>query len=206
MADAIVSRLPAQESVKSFRVFVKRSDQKFSTPSPQLARELGARVWTARGWRVDLDHADLVISVEIIPGAAFCYMGRQLGPGGLPVGTGGRLVGLLSGGIDSPVAAWRMMRRGCQLTLVHFHSAPFLSNVSQQKARRLAQVLTRYQLRTKLYLVPSGAAGKHARVPATYRVVFAHDAAHRATHSGDAGRALVTGGRHGKVASQTLDI
>ncbi len=93
MADAIVSRLPPQESVKSFRVFVKRSDQKFSTPSPQLARELGSRVWTARGWKVDLDHADLVISVEIIPGAAFCYMGRQLGPGGLPVGTGGRLVG-----------------------------------------------------------------------------------------------------------------
>ena len=104
-------------------------------------------MWHARGWKVDLDHAELVIRVEIVPGAAFCYMGRESGVGGLPTGTGGRLVGLLSGGIDSPVAAWRMMKRGCNVTLVHFHSAPFLSNTSQEKARRLAEVLTRYQLR-----------------------------------------------------------
>ena len=210
MADAIVSRLPPQESVKSFRVFVKRSDQKFSTPSPQLARELGSRVWTARGWKVDLDDADLVISVEIIPGAAFCYMGRQLGPGGLPVGTGGRLVGLLSGGIDSPVAAWRMMRRGCQLTLVHFHSAPFLSNVSQEKARRLAQVLTRYQLRTKLYLVPFGELQRQITlsVPGELRVVVYRRMmlriAQRIARDVRA-RALVTGDVIGQVASQTLD-
>ena len=210
MADAIVSRLPPQESVKSFRVFVKRSDQKFATPSPQLARELGSRVWTARRWKVDLDHADLVISVEIIPGAAFCYMGRQLGAGGLPVGTGGRLVALLSGGIDSPVAAWRMMRRGCHLTMVHFHSSPFLSNVSQEKVRRLTEVLTRYQLYTRLYLVPFGELQRQITlsVPGDLRVIVYRRMmlriAQRIARDVRA-RALVTGDVIGQVASQTLD-
>ena len=74
-ARAIVSMLPPKESVKSFRVFVRRSDQKFAIPSPDLARDLGSRVWTARGWKVDLDHADLVIRVEILPGASHpCYL------------------------------------------------------------------------------------------------------------------------------------
>lgn len=210
MAGAIVSRLPPKESVKSFRVFVRRSDQKFLVPSPDLARDLGSRVWTARGWKVDLDHADLVISVEIIPGAAFCYMERQFGPGGLPVGTGGRLVALLSGGIDSPVAAWRMMRRGCHLTLVHFHSAPFLSNASQDKARRLAEVLTRFQLRTKLYLVPFGELQRQITlsVPGDLRVVVYRRMmlriAQRIARDVRA-RALVTGDVIGQVASQTLD-
>jgi len=210
MADAIVTRLPPKESVRSFRVFVRRSDPKFPIPSPELARDLGSRVWTARGWKVDLDDADLVISVEIIPGAAFCYMERRLGPGGLPVGTGGRLVALLSGGIDSPVAAWRMMRRGCQLTLVHFHSVPFLSTASQEKARRLAEVLTRFQLRTKLYLVPFGELQRQITlsVPGDLRVVVYRRMmlriAQRIARQVRA-RALVTGDVIGQVASQTLD-
>src|SRR5687768_9737782 len=93
MAAAIAAQLPPREAASSFRVHVRRADSKFPIPSPELARELGSRVWTARGWKVDLDHADLVIRVEIIPGAAFCYVGRDQGIGGLPMGTGGRLVG-----------------------------------------------------------------------------------------------------------------
>lgn len=210
MAEAIVSRLPPQESVKSFRVLVRRADQKFATPSPQLARDLGSRVWTARGWKVDLDHAELVIRVEIIPGTAFCFMDRRLGPGGLPMGTGGRLVALLSGGIDSPVAAWRMMRRGCNVTFVHFHSAPFLSNLSQEKVRRLAAVLTRYQLRSRLYLVPFGELQRQVTlsVPGDLRVVVYRRMmlriAQRVARDVRA-RALVTGDVIGQVASQTLD-
>jgi thiamine biosynthesis protein ThiI len=210
MAAAIVARLPPQESARSFRVFVRRADQKFAIPSPQLARDLGSRVWHARGWKVDLDHADLVISVEIVPGAAFCYIGRHPGAGGLPTGTGGRLVALLSGGIDSPVAAWRMMRRGCYLTLVHFHSAPFLSNVSQEKVRRLAAVLTRHQLRTRLYLVPFGELQRQITmsVRGDLRVVIYRRMmlriAQRIAFDVRA-RALVTGDVIGQVASQTLD-
>ena len=210
MANAIVAQLPPQESVNSFRVLVRRADQKFATPSPDLARDLGSRVWHARGWKVDLDHAELVIRVEILPGAAFCYMGRQPGIGGLPTGTGGRLVALLSGGIDSPVAAWRLMKRGCQVTLVHFHSAPFLSNVSQEKARRLAEVLTRYQLRSRLYLVPFGELQRQITlsVQGDLRVIIYRRLmlriAQRIAHHVHA-RALVTGDVIGQVASQTLD-
>lgn len=210
MAAAVLSRLPPKEAVNSFRVLVRRADQKFDVPSPVLARELGSRVWAARGWKVDLDHADLVIRVEIIPGAAYCHVGRQHGPGGLPSGTGGRLVALLSGGIDSPVAAWRMMRRGCHLTMVHFHSAPFLSNVSQEKVRRLTEVLTRYQLRTRLYLVPFGELQRQITlsVPGDLRVIVYRRMmlriAQRIARDVRA-RALVTGDVIGQVASQTLD-
>ena len=202
--------LPPREGIGSFRVRVRRADQDFPTPSPDLARDLGSRVWHARGWQVDLDHADLVITVEIIPGAAFCYLGRQPGPGGLPTGTAGRVVALLSGGIDSPVAAWRMMRRGCQVTLVHFHSVPFLSNMSQEKARRLAQVLTTYQLRTRLYLIAFGDLQRQITlsVPGDLRVVVYRRMMLRiadriARHV--RARALVTGDVIGQVASQTLD-
>src|SRR4030095_5587718 len=210
MAASIVARLPPKESAKSFRVLVRRADAKFPTPSPDLARDLGSRVWHARGWTVDLEHADLVIRVEILPGAAFCYMGRDAGAGGLPTNTGGRLVALLSGGIDSPVAAWRMMKRGCHCTMVHLHSAPFLSNVSQEKARRLAEVLTRYQLRSKLYLVPFGELQRQITLSVQgdlrviiYRRLMLRIAQRIASHV--RARALVTGDVIGQVASQTLD-
>jgi thiamine biosynthesis protein ThiI len=210
MTDAIVSQLPPKESVGSFRVHVRRADPKFTTPSPELARDLGSRVWQARGWKVDLDHAELVVSVEIAPGAAYCYIGREAGPGGLPTGTAGRVVALLSGGIDSPVAAWRMMKRGCHVTLVHFHSTPFLSNASQAKARQLAEVLTRYQLRSRLYLVPFGEAQRQVTlsVPGDLRVIVYRRLmlriAQRIARDVRA-RALVTGDVIGQVASQTLD-
>jgi tRNA uracil 4-sulfurtransferase len=210
IAGAILSRLPPREAFRTFRVYVRRADQHFPIPSPDLARELGSRVWHARGWKVDLDHAELVIRVEIIPGAAYCYIGREAGPGGLPTGTAGRVVALLSGGIDSPVAAWRMMKRGCHVTLVHFHSAPFLSTTSQEKARRLAEILTRYQMRTRLYLVPFGELQRQVTlsVPGDLRVIVYRRMmlriAQRIARTVRA-RALVTGDVIGQVASQTLD-
>jgi thiamine biosynthesis protein ThiI len=128
----------------------------------------------------------------------------------LPTGTSGRVVVLLSGGIDSPVAAWRMMRRGCYATLVHFHSYPFVSRTSQDKVRELAQVLTRYQMRSRLYLVPFGELQRQITlsVPGPLRVVvyrrlmlrIAERIARRVR-----AQALATGEVVGQVASQTLD-
>jgi thiamine biosynthesis protein ThiI len=210
MAAAIVAHLPPKEAHRSFRVHVRRADQAFPIPSPELARELGSRVWHARGWKVDLDHADLVITVEIAPGATYCYLGRQPGAGGLPTGTAGRVVALLSGGIDSPVAAWRMMKRGLHVTFVHFHSAPFVSTASQEKARRLVEVLTKYQLQSRLYLVPFGELQRQVTlsVPGDLRVVVYRRLmlriAQRLARDVRA-RALVTGDVIGQVASQTLD-
>ena len=140
-------------------------------PSPELARDLGWRVWTARGWKVDLDHADLVVSVEIFLATAYCYVGREQGVGGLPMGTGGRLVALLSGGID-PVAAWRMMRRGCNVTFVHL-PARHSCRTRRRKgppARRGADAVP---AEIKLYLVPFGELQRQITlsVPGDLRVI-----------------------------------
>ena len=209
MAATMMSALPAGD-VRSFSVKVRRSDKTFPVPSPVLGGQLGARVIAERGWKVDLDDAELQIRIEIVPGQAFCYVGKEPGAGGLPVGTGGRVVALLSGGIDSPVAAWRMMRRGCDAVFVHFHSVPFLSNTSQQKARQLAEVLTRYQLRSRLYLVPFGELQRQLTmtVPGDLRVIVYRRMMLRiAERIGRKVRAkaLVTGEVVGQVASQTLD-
>jgi tRNA uracil 4-sulfurtransferase len=160
-------------SPDSFRVKVRRADKRFPVRSPEVERALGARIAEARGWRVDLSDPALTVGVEIVPGEAFYYFGRQPGAGGLPSRTGGRLVALLSGGIDSPVAAWRMMRRGCVVTFVHFHSYPFLSRASQDKARQLVEHLCRFQLRARLMLVPFGEIQRQVTlsVPSGLRVI-----------------------------------
>ena len=194
----------------TFRVSAKRADKRFPLTSPQIEREVGGRIKQARGWRVDLSHPELTIHVETLATEAFYSFGKERGAGGLPVGSSGRVVCLLSGGIDSPVAAWRMMRRGCRVLLVHFHSYPILSRASQEKARELARLLTRYQLRSRLFLVPFGEIQQRVvlTVPPPLRVVvyrrlmvrIAEEIA-RQQHA----RALVTGEVVGQVASQTLE-
>jgi tRNA uracil 4-sulfurtransferase len=126
------------------------------------------------------------------------------------MGTSGRVAVLLSGGIDSPVAAWRIMKRGCRATLIHFHSYPFLSRTSQDKARELATLLTRHQLRSRLYLVPFGELQREITlsVPGPLRVVVYRRMmlriAERLARASKA-LALVTGEVVGQVASQTLE-
>lgn len=209
IADGILRDLP-EGPVPSFRIAVRRADKRFAMPSPEVERVLGRRVQEARGWKVDLARPALVIWVEIVPGQAFYHYGKLRGPGGLPVGTSGRVALLLSGGIDSPVAAWRMMRRGCRATFVHFHSYPFLSRTSQDKARELVQLLTRYQMRSRLYLVPFGELQRQITLSVAgplrvvvYRRMMLRIAERIARRVG--AQALVTGEVVGQVASQTLD-
>jgi thiamine biosynthesis protein ThiI len=209
LVDAVVQHLPAGP-VESFRVRVRRADKRFPVASPENERIVGRRVQDARGWRVDLSHPALVIGIEIVPDGAYYYYGKLPGPGGMPVGTAGRVVVLLSGGIDSPVAAWRMMKRGCQATLVHFHSYPFVSRTSQDKVLELARLLTSYQLHSRLYFVPFGELQRQITltVPGPMRVVVYRRMMFRiaeriARHV--RARALVTGEVVGQVASQTLD-
>ena len=209
IADALVKDLPS-EPVDSFRIRVRRADKRFATPSPDVERILGRRVQNARGWKVDLSSPAMTIGVELLQKEAFYYFDKIAGPGGMPIGTAGRVVALLSGGIDSPVAAWRMMKRGCTATLVHFHSYPFLERTSQDKARELAKILTRYQFRSKLYLVPFGELQRQITlsVPGPLRVVVYRRMmlriAERIARDRSA-HALVTGEVLGQVASQTIE-
>jgi tRNA uracil 4-sulfurtransferase len=137
-------------------------------------------------------------------------IGKHPGAGGVPVGISGRGAALLSGGIDSPVAAYRMMRRGLKLDFVHFHSYPLLSRASQDKARELAAHLTRFQGRAKLFLVPFGLLQREivARVRRPLRVVLYRRFMMRiasAIGSEIGAQTLVTGESLGQVASQTLE-
>ncbi|MBI3079110.1 MAG: tRNA 4-thiouridine(8) synthase ThiI [Deltaproteobacteria bacterium] len=199
----------ARHPFTSFRVTAKRGFKAFPLTSQELNREVGAFIQARTGARVDLEHPELIAYIEILPREALCYVGKLKGPGGLPVGMSGVVVALLSGGIDSPVAAFRMMKRGCRVIFVHFHSHPFLSRASQDKARELVARLTQYQYRSRLYLVPFGELQRQVvlSVRAPYRVIayrrFMARIAERIARLQGA-TALVTGESLGQVASQTL--
>jgi thiamine biosynthesis protein ThiI len=209
MALAILADL-ADRDCSSFRVSVRRADKRYPLTSPQVEREVGGRIKAARGWRVDLENADLVIHVELLTDDAFYFFGKERGPGGLPTGTAGRVACLLSGGIDSPVAAHRMMKRGCAVTFIHFHSYPILSRASVEKAHELVTLLTRWQHRSRLYLVPFGDLQQQVvlGVPGPMRVVIYRRLmmriAERIARDRQA-QALITGDVVGQVASQTLE-
>jgi thiamine biosynthesis protein ThiI len=194
----------------SFRVSARRADKRFPLTSPQVEREVGGRIRAARGWKVDLEQPELVVHLELLTDEAFYYFDKERGPGGLPTGTAGRVVCLLSGGIDSPVASYRMMKRGCAATFVHFHSYPILSRASQEKARELARLLTTWQQRSRLYLVPFGDIQQQVVLgaPPPMRVVIYRRLmlriAERIARMRRA-QALVTGDVVGQVASQTLE-
>ncbi len=194
----------------SFRVTARRADKRFPLTSPQIERDLGGRIKAAKGWRVDLERPALTVRVEVLGDRAFCCLRKEPGAGGLPSGVSGRVACLLSGGIDSPVAACRMIKRGCRVRFIHFHSYPILSRTSQDKVAEIAALLTRYQLESRLYVVAFGEIQRQVvlAVPPPLRVVIYRRLmlriAERIAHaSGSA--ALVTGEAVGQVASQTLD-
>jgi tRNA uracil 4-sulfurtransferase len=194
----------------TFRVSARRADKRFPLTSPQIEREVGGRIKEARGWTVNLDEPAFTIHVEALTGEAFYSFGKERGPGGLPVGSSGRVTCLLSGGIDSPVAAWRMMRRGCRVHLVHFHSYPILSRASQEKARELATSLARFQFDSKLFLVAFGEIQQRvvlAVAPPLRVVIYRRLMMRIAERIARAQRAqaLVTGDVVGQGASQTLE-
>jgi tRNA uracil 4-sulfurtransferase len=202
---AVAAQAPA-----SFRVTARRSFKAFPLSSPEIERELGAAIHVATGIPVRLEQPDLTVYVEVLADRILYSFERQPGAGGFPVGTSGRVAALMSGGIDSPVAAWRMMKRGCTVLPIHFHAFPLQDRTTIDKVTDLARILTRYQLRTRLLLVPFGEVQQTivASCPAPLRVVLYRRfmvriaevlaARHRA-------RALVTGESLGQVASQTLD-
>ena len=197
-------------SFESFRIETQRGDKSFPLGSPEINRQLGAAVKEKSNARVDLEHPEFTVIVEILPNNAFFGFNKIAGAGGLPVGSSGRVVALISGGIDSPVAAYRLMQRGCRMIFVHFHSVPYQDRTSQEKVRRLVQRLTRHQSTSRLYLVPFGEIQRQivATVARPLRVVLYRRMMLRISETiarKDKAKALVTGESLGQVASQTLD-
>jgi tRNA uracil 4-sulfurtransferase len=197
-------------SFKTFKIDTRRGTKDFPLNSQRLNEELGFYVQQLTGLPARMENPDLTCYVELVGPRAFLYFAKIPGGGGLPARTGGKALCLLSGGIDSPVAAFRMLRRGCQVRFVHYHSFPHTTAESQEKVRRIVGVLGRYQLQGKLYLVPFGEVQREivAYAPPPLRVILYRrfmvriaEALAAKEHAG----ALVTGDSLGQVASQTLE-
>jgi tRNA uracil 4-sulfurtransferase len=205
-----LAELIPMTSFQSFKIDAHRGTKEFALDSQQLNQQLGAFVLSLIQAKVRMENPDIIFRVEIVSRRAFLSFSKIPGAGGLPSGTGGKVICLLSGGIDSPVAAYRMMRRGCRVLYVHFHSFPHTTIESQDKVRHILQVLARYQLESTLYMVPFAEVQREivAYAPPPLRVVlyrrFMVRIAQAIALKEKAG-ALVTGDSLGQVASQTLE-
>ena len=195
-------------SFATFRVSTKRADKRFPLTSVDLDREIGAHVCALTGKPVSLRYPELTIAVEMLPREAYFSVQKEAGAGGLPVGVSGKVACLISGGIDSPVAAYRMMKRGCKAVFIHFHGRPYVSRASEDKVRDLVEMLTPSQLYSRVYMIPFGEIQRRIVLgaPTALRVVLYRRMMIRIAEE-LAGRercwALVTGDSLGQVASQT---
>lgn len=207
--EATALALLAQQRFSTFKVETKRAQKHFPLTSPQINARVGELVVRRFNARVNLTSPEVTVWIEISDDYCLMYTARLPGPGGLPVGSAEQAVCLLSGGIDSPVAAFRIMKRGVNLIYVHFHSAPFTTNASQELVERLVQLLTQYQQHALLYLIPFAEIQQHivANSPPSLRVILYRREmlrlAERIAYRHRA-PALITGDNVSQVASQTL--
>ncbi len=194
----------------TFRITTRRADKTYPLTSPEVDREVGTIVQRETGLPVRLKDPDTEAHLMLLPDRILFGLEKCPGVGGLPVGTGGRAVALMSGGFDSPVAAWRLIRRGCRIHFVHFHSHPLVDRTTQEKARDLVEALTRFQYDSGLSLVPLANIQTEVRLkaPDRMRVIlyrrFMFRIAEAIAHKQGCD-ALVTGESLGQVASQTLE-
>ncbi len=213
--DDILTRAPEYladtlRNIKTFKVEAKRADKSFPLKSPEICREVGGALLRAfPHLRVDVHNPDEIITVEVRDYAAYIRGGQIKGAGGLPVGTAGRAQVLISGGIDSPVAAYTMAKRGLVLNAIHFASPPYTSIRAEQKVKDLLGRVARYSGVIKLAIVPfteiQEEIGKHC--PEDYFTLVMRRMMMRIAcrvSEADGCLGLVTGESLGQVASQTL--
>jgi thiamine biosynthesis protein ThiI len=198
------------KTFENFRIAARRSDKNYPMTSMELNERLGRYVQDKTRARVDLKNPEVTIHVELLRKEVLVYFEKHDGPGGLPVGVSGHVLSLISGGIDSPVASYFMMKRGCTVGFVHFHGSPYLTKASLEKAEELVRHLTRHQFKSRLYAVAFGEIQRLIvlSAPPPLRVVLyrrfmlriAEEIARR-----EGAKAIVTGENLGQVASQTLE-
>ena len=211
--DKVKEALPSLlegRAFETFRITANRADKRFPINSEEINRDLGTYVKDLTGAGVNLSNPELRIFVDVLPKGILLYFEEVRGHGGLPVGVSGSVMAMLSGGIDSPVAAWQMMKRGCRAHFAHFHSYPLVDMSSIEKAVELTQHLTRHQYGSNLFLVPFGDIQKRIIVSTlpSYRVILYRRFMVRITEAlarRHGAMAIVTGESCGQVSSQTLD-
>ncbi|MBT4121230.1 MAG: tRNA 4-thiouridine(8) synthase ThiI [Candidatus Magasanikbacteria bacterium] len=200
----------SKQEFETFRITTQRSNKNFPIGSMEVSKEVGAYVFENLKKKVDLFNPDTTCFISIVDNFALIYSEKIQGPGGLPVGINGKAVVLLSGGIDSPVAAWYAMKRGLRISFVHFHSAPYTSQSSIDKVEELAEILRTYSPNAKLTSIAFGDIQKKLKlqIPEKYLIIFYRRymlrlAEKQARESG--AKVLITGEALGQVASQTLE-
>jgi len=198
------------EDSRSFKVESKRSDKKFPYTSPEISAELGGFLLEEfPHLTVDVHNPDVVVTVEIRDFGAYVRAELERGAGGIPVGTGGKACVLISGGIDSPVAAYMMAKRGLELMAVHFASPPYTSERAEEKVVELLRRVAKYSGRLKMYTVPFTRLQEQIREKCKedyFTIImrrFMMEIAQRLAQDKGA-QALITGESLGQVASQTI--
>ncbi len=207
LVSTLLDELPSK-SFETFRVTARRADKRLVLTSMDVEKMVGAAICHATGKNVRLKNPDLTIYIELLSKDAFCSVEKTEGPGGMPVGVSGKVACLTSGGIDSPVAAYRLIKRGCHASFIHFSGRPLVSRASEDKVRDLVQTLTQFQYHSRLYIVPFGEIQREIvlNAPAPFRIVLYRRMMIRITEElarREQCWALVTGDSLGQVASQT---
>ncbi len=209
-AEAVAREHPGLGPIR-FKVEVNRADKQFPLRSLEVARQVGAQLLADEPrLQVDLLDPELTVGVDLRPEGVYVYAGRERAYGGLPVASTGRVLCLLSGGFDSPVAAWLCMKRGLRVDFISFYSFPFVGPQTREKILRLAEKLTEWQPQSVLHVVPFSAYQEAIRdhCDERYRTILYRRAMQRIASvvaRTRKGKALVTGESIGQVASQTLE-
>jgi len=198
------------EGPGTFAIETKRAFKKFPLTSPEVNQRVGAAVVGQQGRKVSIGNPEHACHIEILENESFIYTAKHKGAGGLPVGSNGKALCLMSGGIDSPVAAYFIMRRGARCEFIHFHSFPFTQNTAQEKVKDLIRILNNFQFKGRLFMVPFAETQKEIvfKCPERMRVILYRRFMMRTAAQLAQRRrlkAIVTGESLGQVASQTLE-
>ncbi len=205
----IEAKRAATRGAKTFKVESRRADKAFPLNSYEISRHVGEQIYEAGIMGVDVKKPDVRINVEVRE-KAFIYGSEEKGLRGLPVGTGGKGLLLLSGGIDSPVAGFRMIRRGMKIDCLYFHSHPYTSPEAKAKVETLAATLAEYGLGLHLNVVPFTEVQKRIRdlSPPDYATVMLRMCMMEVANMAcvmTGSKAIITGESLGQVASQTVE-
>ena len=194
---------------QTLKVETKRANKHFPLTSPEISAEVGGYLLKHTGAKADMHRPDLLCWIEIVEKSAYIYTDKIRGIGGLPVSVSGKVLVMLSGGIDSPVAAWRMMKRGAKAIFIHFYSYPYTDKASLEKTAELVEILAKSNYRTRVYYVPFAEIQREivTKTPAPFRVILYRRMMVRIAEriaAREGALALITGESLGQVASQTL--